>query len=317
MKILLTGGTGFLGTAFLRFLASLPNRFDFDVTVVSSGRTGSMFVFTDHVEYLQLDLTDMSSVDAFENLKFDTVLHFATTSTLGSKLSEIQRFRDITLIDCIVLEIVKKVKANHLVWASSGAVYGKIDDYQQTNESKNIKLHNLFDESAYRIGKIKSEYHAAKFAELNNIKLDILRLFSFAGIDLPLDVHFALGNFIRDALKSECINIAGTGLAKRSYLDQNDFAEIIHCILRNPSSGLRVLNIGSPEEMNLECVANIVRDITFEVLGSKPDLKIHNEFDDRDNYYVPDIGSLQAIFPDLRFKSLLESVRAIVKYSQR
>lgn len=317
MKILFTGGTGFLGTAYLRFLTSLSNRSDFAVTVVSSGRTKSTRLFTERVKYLELDLTKHSSTDAFKNLKFDTVVHFATTSTLGPKFSEFQRFRDINLIDCIVLDIVKKVEANHVVWASSGAVYGKIDNYKQTSETSNLFLNKLFDESAYRIGKIQSEYHAYKFAQANNIKLDILRLFAFSGIDLPLSGHFALGNFINDALKRQCINISGTGLARRSYLDQNDFAQVIHLILQRPANSTRVLNIGSPEEMNLVTVAKVVCDISVEVLGSKPALKIHNNFDDRDNYYVPDISLLRETFPDLRFKSLSESVRDIMINAQR
>lgn len=317
MKILFTGGTGFLGTAYLRFLTSMSNRSDFDVTVVSSGRTKARRLFADHVKYLELDLTKFSSIDAFENLKFDAVVHFATTSTLGPKFSELQRFRDINLIDCIVLDIVKKVEAKQVVWASSGAVYGKVDNYKQTCETSSFLLHDLFDDSAYRIGKIQSEFHTYKFARANNIKLDILRLFTFSGIDLPQSAHFALGNFISDALTKHCINISGTGLARRSYLDQNDFAQIIHLILRNPANGIRVLNIGSQEEMNLKAVAQTVCDISFEILGSKPALKIHNKFDDRDNYYVPDIRLLKETFPDLRFKSLSESLRDIIKNAQR
>jgi len=52
------------------------------------------------------------------------------------------------------------------------------------------------DKSTYRIGKIQSEFHVLKFAEEHDINLEIIRLFAFSGIDLPLNVHFAMGNFI-------------------------------------------------------------------------------------------------------------------------
>ena len=317
MKILLTGGTGFLGTASLRFLTSLPNRSDFDVTVVSSGRTSLTKLFNDHVKYLHLDLTDLSSTDTFSNLKFDTVVHLATSSTLGPKYSELQRYRDINSIDSTVLDIVKKVEANHLIWASSGAVYGKIETSDQSREANSLILGNLSNESAYRVGKIQSEYHVAKFVVENDVKLDILRLFTFSGIDLPLDVHFALGNFIKDALTENCINIAGSGLAVRSYLDQNDFADIIQRILHHAPSNIRILNIGSPNELTLKKVANTVQDVCCEIFGEKPKLQVHNKFDDKDNYYIPNTDQLVQTFPDITFTKLSTSVREMLIHAKQ
>jgi UDP-glucuronate decarboxylase len=317
MRILLTGGTGFLGTAIIRHFMLQQNRPEYEITIVSSGRTKPAAQISEKVKIMQLDLTRATSVQAFDGLHFDAVLHLATTSTLGPKFSDVDRLREINLIDSTVLRIVKIVGANHLIWASSGAVYGKISNHRQTKEFGSLTINDLYNERSYRIGKIQSEYHAAKFSELSDVKLDILRLFTFSGIDLPLGAHFALGNFIRDVFDKKCINISGTGLARRSYLDQSDFAEIIRRLLQAPPQKRRVLNVGSAEQLSLKSVANIVQDVCFDEFGQKPDLFIHNKFDDKDNYYVPDIELLQETLPGLNFKKLYATVKEMIAHVQR
>ena len=217
------------------------------------------------------------------------------------------------MIDNIVLSIAKNVEAKQLIWASSGAVYGAINHYSETQEHNKIMLDDLFNVNAYRIGKIQSEYYVAKFAEAHNINVNIIRLFSFAGVDLPLRAHFALGNFIDDALTQGCINVSGTGLARRSYLNQDDFAAIVEQLLLCPSSDVIAVNIGSSEEYTLSDVASIVRRCCTDITGKRVDIKIHNKLDDRHNYYVPDTTLMQNQFPNMIYKNLQETCSDIIK----
>ena len=92
------------------------------------------------------------------------------------------------------------------------------------------------------------------------IETVIARCFSFVGRDLPLNVHFAIGNFIRDALWRDEITVSGDGLAVRSYLDQTDLAVWLITILENGRSGY-AYNVGSDKSIEIAQLARLVRDI--------------------------------------------------------
>jgi dTDP-glucose 4,6-dehydratase len=57
------------------------------------------------------------------------------------------------------------------------------------------------------------------------------------GPDLPLDVHFAIGNFIRDALTADAITVSGDGTLLRTYLDQSDLAQLVFTLLEHGCPG--------------------------------------------------------------------------------
>jgi len=80
------------------------------------------------------------------------------------------------------------------------------------------------------------------------------------GPDLPLNVHFAIGNFIRDALMADAITIGGDGTPLRTYLDQSDLAHWLFTLLEQGRPG-EAYNVGSDEVISIADLAYLVRDI--------------------------------------------------------
>jgi len=118
----------------------------------------------------------------------------------------------------------------------------------------------------------------------------IARCFAFVGPDLPLNVHFAIGNFIRDALTADAITVSGDGTPLRTYLHQSDLAHWLLTLLVHGRPG-QVYNVGSDEVISIAALAHLVRDI---LAPDKP-VYILGQLDPSAarNRYVPDIRKAQ------------------------
>ena len=141
----------------------------------------------------------------------------------------------------------------------------------------------------------------------------IARCFAFVGQDLPLDDHFAIGNFIRDALCRDEIVVQGDGTAIRSYMDQCDLVDWLLTILERGKAG-EAYNVGADEAISIADLAYLVRDTLspnkrVRILGNA----IGNA---ERNRYVPDVTKAKReLGLDLTF-SLRESVREAAHYSR-
>jgi dTDP-glucose 4,6-dehydratase len=144
----------------------------------------------------------------------------------------------------------------------------------------------LNPELAYGVAKRGAEHLCALYRHAHGLETVIARCFAFVGPDLPLDVHFAIGNFIRDALSADAITVGGDGSPLRSYLDQRDLAVWLNELLLNGSAG-QAYNVGSDQAISVGDLARLVRDTLspdkpVRILGA-PDARQHR------NIYVPDI----------------------------
>ena len=310
MDILFIGGTGFFGKAFLNYIKSNPNRIN-SVTIVGRSAKNFLennkeFIELDNVRYVYGDiLNDLSQLKDFS---YSHVIHAAADSTNVTELSDTQRYEQIVKGTKNVLNFVKDyLPKSKLLFVSSGGVYGKMPNNKESfSETDMFESDKLDSSNIYAISKREAEHLCLHYYDEYNLNISIARCFCFSGIHLPLDVHFAIGNFVNDVNNNNNIIIKGDGESVRSYLDQDDLIEWFIEILKNDSFNKTIYNIGSEDSISVKDLAMLIKKLS----NKKIKVEILNETNNnlRKTVYVPDCKKIREKFNLVQKVSLSESI---------
>lgn len=295
-RLLLTGGTGFFGRAILRHLVATGTLSHHTVVVLSRDPKSFLTAYPEFdalapLSFHRGDTKDRASLPWGE--AFTHVLHAAADSTAVSQLQPLQRFHQILDGTANVLDLAVATGAKRFLFTSSGAIYGPQPADLNGFAEDWLGSPALADPATvYGQAKRSAEHLCALYREAHGLETVIARCFAFIGPDLPLDVHFAIGNFIRDALAGRSITIAGDGSPLRTYLDQTDLAHWLGTLLLEGHSG-ETYNVGSDEVISITELAHLVRDLIapgtpVRILG-RPDNAIAR------NRYIPNIEKARAL----------------------
>ena len=115
----------------------------------------------------------------------------------------------------------------------------------------------LDPKSAYGEGKRVGELLSVLQSKQSGFEAKIARCFAFIGPHLPLDAHFAAGNFIRDAIAGSPIVVKGDGKSVRSYLYASDLAIWLWTILFKGKAS-RAYNVGSDDALSVASLAHAI-----------------------------------------------------------
>ena len=283
-KIFMTGGTGFVGKWMLATLLDADRilGLNCDVTVLS--RDPSSFrnawpAISDRVKWITGDVRDF----ALPRDRFDAVIHAATDVVANASPAAI-------FSQCLdgtrrVVALSRECGAMTLLLVSSGAVYGPLPmGMTHVPETHCGGPDPLQPTSAYAEGKRVAEWLASS-TTTEDLGVKVARVFALVGPHLPLDKHFAIGNFLRAAMADEEIVIQGDGTPYRSYLYAADMAAWLWAVLLRGQSR-RAYNVGSQEGLSIAALAERVS----RVLGRESRIRVlkHAEANTPPVHYVPD-----------------------------
>lgn len=267
-KLLISGGTGFFGRALLRHLKYLDHLqghppFD-EITVISRSPESFRVRFPSlaNLSWLRFhkgDVLNSTTLPHKEN--FDLIIHAASDSTDASNLTSLQCYRQIVYGTENMLKLALSCNAQRFLLTSSGGAYGPQPAEMLTiPETYNAMPDPLDASNAYGVAKRQAEHLCSQYSHHYGIETVIARCFAFVGEDLPKNAHFAIGNFIRDALERTEIVVNGNGTPLRSYMHQSDLAHWLLTILLNGKSR-SAYNVGSDEAISISDLAFLVRRI--------------------------------------------------------
>ena len=256
-RILMTGGTGFFGQSMVDYLARRGGE---GIELTRLARHGGELI------------GDVRTFDV-GSARFDAIIHAATPARVGIPDAEM---RSIILEGTAnMLKQAKRCGARRFMMVSSGGVYGGgwTQSIRETDEPRPV--------TAYGRAKLEAEAMATD----SGLHVLLPRCFAFAGRHLPRTEHFAIGNFIRDALAGREIVIRGDGSPLRSYMHADDLCAWLLTILARGESG-RPYNVGSDEAISIRELANVVRT----TLNSRSVIRVLGQsVPGAANVYVPDI----------------------------
>ena len=292
-NILITGGTGFFGRSLIKYL--IQNNFNLKYRVTILSRDPDKFISL-YPEFSNISWLNFYKGDILNNLKnvnfkskFTHIIHAAADSTLGPKLDAFVRYDQIVTGTKNILEFAVNNRVCKVLFISSGGAYGEQplnfdsipEDYMGIPDPLEVN-------SVYGFSKRAAEHLCCLYGSRFNLDYSISRCFSFVGPDLPSDAHFAIGNFIHDALYRNKIVVKGDGSALRSYMYQEDLAEWLLEILFRGDSG-ESFNIGSDQSISIIDLATLVRDL----ISPKKEIKvmgIEKKDEVSRNRYIPNIN---------------------------
>jgi UDP-glucuronate decarboxylase len=273
MHILLTGGTGFFGKALLRHWIGEASKGQTPPRVTVLSRHPSALLDA-HPEFRERPWLDFHTGDVLQpstlpvGARFTHLLHAATDSARGAQLTPLECYRQVADGTRHMLDYAAANGVRRFLLTSSGAVYGRLQGTAGVREDFLQMPDPLQPGQAYGVAKRAAEHLCALYREAHGLDTVVARCFAFVGPDLPLDVHFAIGNFIRDALTADAIVVNGDGLPLRSYMHQQDLADWLTLLLERGTAG-EAYNVGSPESWSVGEIAHRVRDLLA------PDKPVH------------------------------------------
>lgn len=289
-RLFITGGTGFFGIWLLAGIAAANRRLGTGIRACVLSRDPAAFATRFPMLATQAEFSwwrgDIRDFE-FPAGEFGQVIHAATPASAALNRTRPQEMLDIVVDGTRrVLAFARHCRARRLLLTSSGAIYG----------SQPLTLAGLGEDhaggpdptaagSAYAEGKRVAELLGVLATAGGGPEIKIARCFAFIGPQLPLDAHFAAGNFVRDLLHGQDITIRGDGRSVRSYLHAADLVVWLLAVLVRGRPG-RPYNVGSD-------VAVSIAELAELLAANRPGTAVHilgEGGPEAATRYVPAIG---------------------------
>lgn len=262
MKVLLTGGAGFIGSHLAELLLDQGH----SVSVIDDLSTGSI----DNITHLRGRPGFSYVIDTVMNERLmaelidhaDVVFHLA--AAVGVKLIVEAPTRTIVTnvhgTEVVLMQAAKKGKL--VVVFSTSEVYGKSTDVPFREDADLVMGPTFKHRWAYACSKAIDEFLALAYHRERRLPVVIVRLFNTVGPRQTGRYGMVIPTFVRQALAGEAITVHGDGTQTRSFTYVGDVVDALSRLMTTPAAVGQVFNIGSTEEISIGALAERVKTLT-------------------------------------------------------
>ncbi|MHA1238023.1 MAG: GDP-mannose 4,6-dehydratase [Candidatus Odinarchaeia archaeon] len=265
MKILVTGGCGFIGSHLVKALASKG----YEITVLDNLYKGDIRKLKEvekNVEIVIGDIRDGKTVNSLVS-QSDIIFHLAAQVSVVESIRNPVFDAETNIIGTInLLKSASQHDCKLFVYFSSAAVYGN------PREIPIKESHPTNPLSPYGVSKFSGEKYCKMFYETLGLPVVILRLFNVYGIGQNPESPYSgvITKFVYKALKNEPLTIYGDGMQTRDFIYVNDVTEVCSRLLEKNNVIGETFNVASGTETSIKTLA--------EKIISLSNSKSHIEF---------------------------------------
>ncbi len=262
MKILVTGGAGFIGSHLVDRLLEKSNR----VVCVDNFILGRREHLKDAMEnpkfsLHELDLLELDKLDElFNQENFDAVFHLAANSDIRAGTESTERDLKLTFMTSYhVLECMQRYDVKKILFASTGAIFG---DQEERLKEESVAL----PESLYGASKLASEAFIYAFSGLYDIQAWVCRFPNVVGDRSTHGIIFdLLDKLDRDPANLE---VLGDGKQSKPYMYVHELIQALLYIFENADEKINIFNIGPSDQTSVAEIAQLV----LEGYGAKQEI---------------------------------------------
>ena len=255
MKVLVTGGAGFIGSHIVDQLLAEGHQ----VVVVDDLSTGSLDNVNPQASFVRLSVLDGELLGLFEREKFDAALHLAAQTIVGSSLEHPDIDARVNVLGTLqVLEGCRQHGVERIIFASTAAVYGDTADLPVPEEAPGQPA------SFYGLSKLTAERYIQMYHALYGLNYLILRYANVYGERQGDRGEGGVVSIFAGCLcRNNRLNIYGDGGQTRDFVYVGDVAAANVAAVTTPQTN-RILNISSQTETSVNELASLFAEIAGE-----------------------------------------------------
>lgn len=274
MKLIVTGGAGFIGSHFTEKALAAGHEVlvldDFNNFYAPEVKRANLRAVEGHVRIREMDIRDGSAVRAlFNDFKPETVVHFAARAGVRPSIQDPELYLDTNVKGTLhLLEAARDAGTSRFIFASSSSVYGVL---KTVPFREDMCLNQTI--SPYAASKLAAEQLCSNYAHLYGMQCISLRFFTVYGPRQRPDL--AIHAFTRSIFQGIPIRQFGDGSTRRDYTYIEDILQGLTASLGYTGSNYEVFNLGESETTPLSGLIHAIekavgREAVIEKLPEQP-----------------------------------------------
>jgi nucleoside-diphosphate-sugar epimerase len=302
-SLLIVGGTGFFGKSILKYL-SINKSLNININkifILSRGKLKLAIYNKKLKKKFKIIKININILKIKKLPRVDYVIYAAILKNYKNDNKAVNKY----------LDLAKKYHLkSKILYISSGAIYGKQSGSIKGFQENYLKFNNKVSfkrgyKTEYSNVKIKNEKSFQKFGKIG-AKVSIARCFSFVGEFLPRNSQYVVGNFIKNILNNQNLNIKADHQIIRSYMHEEDLVRWLLKILNSSNKNCPIYNVGSDNVISIYRLATLLAK-KYNLKIDFDNIKISEKIFDK---YVPNIKKAKK---KLNLINSFTSVDAITK----